>query len=212
LSRALNSLSLGAIPYGLFAVITGVCGRPVASIEGSYFIDGPWTYIPLLYQINDPSSSLPLCFPHFPRLDWTLWFVPLGETGGWIEHLLRGIVVGDPTIVDGLLDGPSFHTAFPEGAPEFVRIVPRLYELNPDGVGWLVTEDPASPMARGMFSREFLLSRADTASSFWPSLPVVRTLAEAGRPEYFVWGCLASAEVARRAAASVQLPPSEPEK
>lgn len=202
-TMALQSLNIGAIPYGLFAVITGVGGRPVASIEASYSMDGPWTYVPLLYQINDPSKELPFAFPHFPRLDWTLWFVPLGETGAWIENLLRGIVSGDQAIVDNLLDGPAFHAAFPNGPPEFVRVMPKLYELNPDGGVWSVSLDPSPSMMQGVYSREMLLPHPNSdAISSWPSLPLVRSLANAERPEYFVWKCLATAETLRRVVAA----------
>jgi hypothetical protein len=201
-SQMLQFFNLGAEPYGLFAVMTGVAGRPVAALEGAYSLDGPWTHIPFLYQINEPSSPLPLCFPHFPRLDWTLWFVPLGETGKWIQQLLRGIVAGDPTIVNGLLDGPSFHCAFPDGPPQFVRVVPRLYEIHPESSSgwWLVSEDPASPMMRRVFSRDSLLrGSSDVGAPPWPSVPFLRNLAGLARPEYFVWACLGIAETARRA-------------
>ena len=65
-------------------------------------------------------------------------------------------------------------------------------------------KDPASPIARGIFSQVVLLARtADPVTSLWPCpFPMLRTFAQVGRPEYFVWRCLASAEVVRRAAAA----------
>ena len=75
-------------------------GRPVALIEAAQALDGPWLPVPLRYQVNDPAAPLPLCWPHFPRMDWTLWFVPLGQTDAvdamWTTRLLRGIVNGGP--------------------------------------------------------------------------------------------------------------------
>lgn len=71
-SKYLDVLNVGALPYGLFAIMTGVNGvRPALAIEAAHSMEGPWVYVPLLYQVNDPNNAfLPLCFPHFPRLDW----------------------------------------------------------------------------------------------------------------------------------------------
>ena len=67
--------------------------------------------VPLRYQVNDPAASLPWCFPHFPRMDWSLWFVPLGDPGRWLAQLLRGLLSGDPAILS-LVDERAFRAAF----------------------------------------------------------------------------------------------------
>lgn len=191
-----EALNLGASPYHLFGTITGVNGRPVAAIEAAQSVDGPWKYVPVLYQINDPSAPLPLCFPHFPRMDWTLWFIPLGETGTWIARLFHGITVDDPAVMS-LLDGPEFHKAFPSEPPAIVRVVPKTFEFGPGERGgtWLASDDSKSPVA--VFKKGDMEGAIVSDPSPWPSAPLLRPLASTGRPEYFVWGCLGSSSMAR---------------
>lgn len=193
--NAFEYLNFGASPYGLFAIITGVNARPVAVIEAAQSLDGPWRYVSLLYQVNDPAASLPLCFPHFPRLDWTLWFIPFGEQGLWIARFFNGIVNNDPAVMR-LVDGPVFRQTFPTDQPSIVRVVPRKYSL--DGKGWLVSEDSrysGSPVL-ATFTKGDLNEERDVQP--WPSTPLIRRLSYVARPEYFVWGCLGTAEATRR--------------
>ena len=202
-SDVLEIFNFGASPYGLFATMTGVNGRPVAAIEAAQSMDGPWLHVPLWYQVNDPTAPLPLCFPHFPRLDWTLWFIPLGESGVWIARFFNGIVADDPAVMR-LVNEPEFRQSFPSEPPAIVRVVPRTYSVDPAGKGWLVTDDSRyseSPVL-AVFNRGDLPREDDAKSgpSAWPSLPLLRPLADSGRPEYFVWGCLGSTEAARRVA------------
>jgi hypothetical protein len=189
-----DNLNVGAQRYGLFAVMTGVGGRPVPVIEGASSAEGPWHPIPLLYQVNDPSGPLPLCFPHFPRVDWTLWFIPTGESGLWIARFFQGITVSDPTVL-GLLDQPSFHQVFPKEPPAIVRVVPRIY--NWEDTGWRVSDDQRykeSPIL-ATYKRKDPPEKRPTS---WPSTPLLRPLAMAARSEYFIWGCLAASSVTRR--------------
>jgi hypothetical protein len=189
-------LNLGASPYHLFATVTGKNGRPVAFIEGAQSMEGPWLPIPFLYQVNDPSAPLPFCFPHFPRLDWTVWFIPLGETGAWIARLFQGITAGDAAIL-GLLDEPAFHQRFQNNPPAIVRVVPKTYNFDSSEQGWFATADKRylqSPVL-AVYKKKEVSSESDS----WPSVPLLRPLASAGRPEYFVWGCRSYAELARRA-------------
>lgn len=203
LEKVFDFFDIGtASPYGLFAIITGVGGRPVAAIEAASSADDPtWVSIPLLYQINDPSSQLPLCFPHFPRLDWTLWFLPLGEpSGSWIAGLYDGITRGDESII-GLLDKEKYYQLFPTEPPAIVRIVPRTYEFSKDTAkSWKVAEESderfLSTYQRGDFPSQ---GRKDAQP--WPQTPLLRKAAETNRPEYFVWGCVgttATAEILSR--------------
>ena len=116
---------MGASPYGLFAIMTGVGGRPVTLIEAANTMDGPWVAVPLRYQVNDPAASLPWCFPHFPRMDWSRWFVPLGDPGRWLAQLLRGLLSGDPAILS-LVDERAFRAAFAEAIDSLDLGIPVL--------------------------------------------------------------------------------------
>ena len=55
----------------------------------------------------------------------------------------------DMTIVDRVL-WSVVSKAFSEETPEFVCNLQRLNKINPDGIGWPVTEDPVSPMGKGI--------------------------------------------------------------
>lgn len=194
----LDRLNIGASPYGLFAVMTGVGGRPVALIEAAEALDGPWLPVPLRYQVNEPSAPLPLCWPHFPRMDWALWFVPLGQTDGlWITRLLRGIANGDPGVLS-LLDEPAFAARF-ASPPNFARLSIETYTLEASG-RWAVSGDGTD----GLRSVVTTVARALLPfSSDWPSTPLRLALAPGGlglSPEQFIWGWFAVAEAVRRAA------------
>jgi len=159
--------------------------------------------LPFLYQVNDPSRPLPFAFPHFPRLDWTIWFIPLGETGSWIARLFQGITLGDEAVLS-LLDAREFRKQFPAEPPAIVRVVPRIYEFNSspsDHSPWRVRDD--EHYRQGPVLATYTRGDLPTPASWsepWPSLPVLRPLVAASdRPDHFVWGCLASAELARRA-------------
>ena len=202
LSSVLLSLNVGASPYGLFAIMTGVGGRPVTLIEAANTMDGPWVAVPLRYQVNDPAASLPWCFPHFPRMDWSLWFVPLGDPGRWLAQLLRGLLSGDPAILS-LVDERAFRAAFAEEGsfpPAYMRLSDLTYSLDPASGHWL-------PHAERTYVET--ISRSDLgvayaaaalpSSSTWPSLLPVRLLAESLTPEQFIWASFVMAELARQA-------------
>lgn len=192
-------LNVGASPYGLFATMTGVNGRPVATIEASNCMEGPWHYVPLLYQVNDPLSPLPLCFPHFPRLDWTLWFIPSGEQGLWIARFFNGITTNDPAVMN-LIDKHAFQESF-SMPPSIVRVVPRTYVLYSSG--WTVSNDlryhetpVLATFTRGDLDK--LQVREGRDESPWPSTPLLRSFADSGRSEYFIWSWLGSSVAMRR--------------
>lgn len=200
--------NLAATPYHLFATVTGADGsRPVAAIEAANSMDGPWYSIPFLYQINDPVAPLPLCFPHFPRVDWTIWFIPLGETGVWIARLFQGITVGDPEILR-LLDRTKFHENFPDHPPSIIRVVARKYQLDENyNFGdtiksrWIIRDDPRYSRPIATYHRKETLPDAVTANP-WPWQPLRTVVDASARPEYFVWGCVGTVELLRRAAAT----------
>ena len=208
LAYNLEAISLGAQEYGLFAIITGVGGRPVEVIEAAYEMEGPWRYVPLRYQVNDPAAPLPLCVPHFPRMDWTLWFVPLGQGGRWVGRLLHGITNAEPSVLS-LLDRPAFEAAFPLGPPEFVRISSQDYSVHGAvdagaevaAATWRVLEGSSDfeVFARADLER----FRPQDGASAWPTLPLLRAMAAAsGDGERFVWGVCAVAEATRRGVAT----------
>ena len=199
-----DEINIGAQQYGLFAIMTGVGGRPVAVLEGAISADGPWIPIPLLYQVNDPSGPLSFCFPHFPRLDWTLWFVPMGDSGLWIARLFQGITVADPAIV-GLLDKHAFDQRFPIEPPAIVRVVPKIYQW--EGSQWQVSNDVhysdvdvpvMATYKRGDLYDNTIDYDESSSSLTWPSTPLLRPLASSMRPEYFIWASLGTSVAARR--------------
>jgi hypothetical protein len=204
-----DQLNIGAQRYGLFATMTGVGGRPVAVIEaatsGGDISGASWNPIPFLYQVNDPSRSLPFCFPHFPRLDWTLWFIPTGESGLWIARLFQGITSEDPAIL-GLLDKTTFKKRFPIEPPAIVRVVAKVYEWEDSQ--WQVINGPrynsdtgfpviATYKRGGLYVKNNHVKEDSSSSTAWPSTPLIRPLASSMRPEYFIWASLGTSAAAR---------------
>lgn len=218
---------LGASSYGLFARMTGVGGRPTLLIEAAQDVAGPWSPVPFRYQVMDPAGMPALCFPHFPRLDWTHWFTPFGGNDcnlrGWLGALLRGIASGKPEVID-LLDGAEFRRLFPGSPPAYVRLSPETYSAvlpsTAGGAWWIPqpadvgSEAAWQDMPKGsLFARPLLLGQedlmalgpssmledsGDTASQPWPGAPLRHAADGAG--EAFIWMWLAIAEAARRAA------------
>ena len=181
----LGVFDVGAQPYGLFAIMTGVGGRPVTLIEAAGSVDGPWLPVPLRYQVNDPSASLPFCFPHFPRMDWTLWFVPLGEAGPWFPRFLRGILSAEPSILS-LIDEAALRQNFPEG-PAFLRVSDVTYTL--DNLGhWAPGTSPNDffPDATVLARSDFVTTSRSGSLDAWQSTPI-RMLSDHLSPELFVW-------------------------
>ena len=179
--------------------MTGVGGRPVSAIEtsmASISEASSFFSIPLLYQINDPSAPLPMCFPHFPRLDWTLWFVPLGYPAtGWLTRLFDGVTRGDKAII-GLLDKDKYYELFPTEPPQIVRIMPRTYEFSKDTArNWNVREEDVKPIAR-TYERDDIPVPFKKEIQPWPRTPFLRVAAETNRPEYFVWACIGTTATA----------------
>eukprot|EP00929_Paragymnodinium_shiwhaense_P062846 TRINITY_DN31399_c0_g1_i10.p1 TRINITY_DN31399_c0_g1~~TRINITY_DN31399_c0_g1_i10.p1 ORF type:complete len:615 (+),score=48.52 TRINITY_DN31399_c0_g1_i10:317-2161(+) len=214
----LGLFNVGAHSYGLFAVMTGVGGRPTMLVEAATDPAGPWSIIPFRYQVMEPSKLPPLCFPHFPRMDWTHWFTPFGQSDGdlrgWLGKLLRGFVSRDESVLD-LLDRGSFERLFPAGqaAPEFVRVSPMTYKAQlPDASGAWWSLSPAdipnetawnSLPPRSLLAEPLILSREDllgiapaAGSGAWPSTPVLRAVANGGG-ESFIYAWLVCAAALR---------------
>lgn len=207
----LDSLNLGSQAYGLFAVITGVGGRPVGVIEGAASPDGPWLPVPLRYQVNDPTATLPLCWPHFPRMDWTLWFAPLGDRGVWIARLLRGIADDVPGVTS-LIDEPAYREAFPT-PPQFVRYADRTFTLDgaTNGATWAVASASADEgwqvarteaAATAALASDLAATAGPLGTAEWPSFVPLRLASERVSPEQFIWASFLVAAAAQRAAPS----------
>eukprot|EP00439_Symbiodinium_sp_Y106_P039812 s871_g4.t2 len=139
----LQIFDFGAARYGLFARMSGVGGRPTEVLEGSLSPSGPWATVPFRYQVVETTRQPPFCFPHFPRLDWTYWFVPLGSSDGdlqgWLGQFLSQVQMGNAEVLN-LLDRPEFEQRFPDGPPQFLRISPRTFLASlpgEDGAWWV---------------------------------------------------------------------------
>merc|ERR1719221_1150856 len=63
-----------------------------------------------------------------PRLDWWLWFVPLGSRGGWLSALCERLVTPSNSSDVLKLFDPD-HLPFPDPArpPKAVRVVAAEY-------------------------------------------------------------------------------------
>jgi uncharacterized membrane protein YphA (DoxX/SURF4 family) len=109
--------------YGLFAVMT--TERLEIIVEGSD--DGEaWREYSFPYKPGELHRGLPWVAPHQPRLDWQMWFAALGSypESPWFSGLARGLLVGDPAILD-LLNRPPF--AHP---PHYLRALLYDYQFT----------------------------------------------------------------------------------
>lgn len=203
----LQIFDFGAARYGLFARMSGVGGRPTEVLEGALTPSGPWSTVPFRYQVVETTRQPPFCFPHFPRLDWTYWFVPLGSSDGdlqgWLGQFLSQVQMGSSEVLN-LLDRPEFEQRFPDGPPQFLRISPRTFLATlpgEDGAWWVsqaADMDAAAwvDMPEGsILEKPALLAALPPALAEptpWPGTPLLRAAADAGQ-ETFVWATFVSA-------------------
>ena len=111
--------------YGPFAVMTK--SRNEVIVEGSN--DGmAWLEYGFKYKPDALDKPLRWNIPHQPRLDWQLWFVPLGprQTGDWFSKFLLRLQQGSPEVLALLKDNP-----FPDRPPRFIRAVLYRYAFTP---------------------------------------------------------------------------------
>jgi hypothetical protein len=74
-----------------------------ASLDGKNWRPYEFRYLP-----EDPRRIAPFIVPHHPRLDWTMWFVPVSPFFlDWFERFLNRLLEG-PAPVMGLLREPPF--------------------------------------------------------------------------------------------------------
>ncbi|CAG7856143.1 hypothetical protein MCAMS1_00529 [biofilm metagenome] len=110
--------------YGPFAVMTTV--RNEVIIEGS--MDGKnWREYEFKYKPGQLDKPLRWIIPHNPRLDWQLWFVPLGQTvPEWFHKFLYRLQQGSPDVLALLAKNP-----FPEQPPKAIRATLYQYDFVP---------------------------------------------------------------------------------
>jgi hypothetical protein len=113
-------------------------------IEGSQ--DGQnWYAYEFKYKPGDPGRRPELVIPHQPRLDWMMWFAPMGYPPWmqqWLEGLLYGLLENLPAIVDLLDTNP-----FSGQPPRYLRVETFRYHFT----------DPQAHAATGQWwEREYL--------------------------------------------------------
>lgn len=108
--------------YHLFAQMTLV--RREAVIEGS--TDGVrWLPYEFRYKPGDPMRPPPFVAPHQPRVDFQMWFLPLGGNGRWFDALLARLLA-EPEAVAPLFAG----NPFPDDPPRRLRVAIYRYRFS----------------------------------------------------------------------------------
>lgn len=122
--------------YGLFAVMT--TSRPEIIVEGSN--DGQtWLAYDFRYKPGDLKRPPAWVQPHQPRLDWQMWFAPLGsyQSDRWFVNFMLRLLEGSPDVLALLARNP-----FPSAPPRYIRAQVYDYtfttfaERRANGVWW----------------------------------------------------------------------------
>ncbi len=94
-------------------------------IEGSQ--DGrEWKQYAFKYRPGDPARAPTWVIPHQPRLDWQMWFVPLGPVHlRWFDNFLQRLLDNSPTVTALLRTDP-----FPDTAPRYLRVQAYRYTFT----------------------------------------------------------------------------------
>jgi len=145
-TRAVNA-------YHLFAQMTLV--RREVVIEGS--ADGTdWRSYELRYKPGDPDRAPPFVAPHQPRVDFQLWFLPLGGRlqARYFDTLLTRLLTQPATMASLFARDP-----FPDTPPKLLRVALYRYRFTDaatrraTGDWWtrelLGTTQPIAAPARG---------------------------------------------------------------
>ncbi|CAM3788436.1 lipase maturation factor family protein [Isoptericola cucumis] len=110
--------------YGAFGSVTR--RRDEVVVEGSLAErPGPddWREYAFRGKPGEVGRRPPQVAPYHLRLDWVLWFVPLGVSGPWIGRLCRRLLEADPAVLRLLRRDP-----FDGAAPRWVRL--RLFRYR----------------------------------------------------------------------------------
>lgn len=123
--------------YGIFAVMT--TDRYEVVFEGSR--DGvDWNEYTFFYKPSEVIKKPPRISPYQPRLDWQVWFLPLGyhyRHEAWLGNFIYHLLQGTPEVLK-LIN----HNPFQEMPPKYVRAVAYKYvfstkeEKKESGIWW----------------------------------------------------------------------------
>ncbi|MCW8914242.1 MAG: lipase maturation factor family protein [Magnetovibrio sp.] len=81
-----------------------------------------WTPLDFKYKPGNPSNPPTLVMPHQPRLDWMMWFVPMGrpEFMMFYQRFVERILEGSEPVID-LLPTSVAKTFKTHGPPKYIR-------------------------------------------------------------------------------------------
>ncbi len=114
-----------ASSYGVFRVMTKT--RPEIVIEGSD--DGvTWKAYGFKWKPGRLDRRPGFVAPWQPRLDWQMWFAAMGHCEGWVQLLLRRLLLGTPEVLALLDENP-----FPDRPPRYLRSTLWQYRFAPPG-------------------------------------------------------------------------------
>jgi len=111
--------------YGAFGSVTRE--RYEVVLEGSADEQpGEWREYAFKAKPGDPRRRPPQIAPYHLRLDWLMWFIPLGRLHEpWLLRLVQKLLEGDRQVLKLLRDNP-----FPDQPPRFIRARLYLYEFT----------------------------------------------------------------------------------
>jgi len=94
-------------------------------VEGT--LDGEtWHPYAFRYRPGDTGRRPKIIIPHQPRLDWLMWFVPMGPPFlPWFENFLYQLLDNSPDVTSLLADNP-----FAEQGPRTVRVNVYRYRFT----------------------------------------------------------------------------------
>lgn len=94
-------------------------------IDGSQ--DGlEWKPYFFKYRPDDPRKAPTWVIPHQPRLDWQMWFIPLGPRQlTWFEGFLQRLLDNSPSVTGLLKTNP-----FPDQSPRYLRVQAYRYRFT----------------------------------------------------------------------------------
>ena len=95
-------------------------------VEGSR--DGrDWRPYRFRYKPDDPAKPLRFIVPHQPRLDWMMWFVPMGHPVNqrWFAAFLDRLLHNAPPVTALLADNP-----FADAPPRYLRLTAWRYRFT----------------------------------------------------------------------------------
>jgi hypothetical protein len=141
MNASYNSLHLGN-SYGAFGSVTRE--REEVIVEGSPDgSEGSWRAYEFKAKPGDPRRRPPQVAPYHLRLDWMMWFLPLGSGGDrWFVRFACKLLEGDPQVSRLLAEDP-----FRAQPPRYIRAQLYRYEYT----------SPAERRATGAWWKRSLL-------------------------------------------------------